>query len=140
MQSRSVQSSSPGGRWLGLTKFRVIVHRAAESGLFVLKLTPLPEPYKELGQVLLQMLTGIVREGPMIGTVQPDTPVLLLFDKQRNRYQCWELDSRIKSISLRTEKSESVELKVLNQLPLQIEFWVDTENEIEIEIELHKPE
>ena len=111
----------------------------AQVGLFLLKVIggdKIKTPYGVVPIDLAQILHNLITTQSIFSQVGANTPVLLLIDKKTNRYQCWKLNPYVQEIVLKTTNSKSVDLRVINTKPLQIELWVDTNDPVDIDIKL----
>lgn len=99
--------------------------------------------------VIVEELTGLgidheelrklVTQDTQIGEGLPpgDIATLMLVQKSTNDVRYWRLTDNVKTISLRTQQGNGLELKVLNETPLRIELWLDSEaKEIDVEVEM----
>ena len=66
-------------------------------------------------------------------------PVLTVINKRNNNFTHFTLAQNVDEIRLRTGKSESVQLLIKNKDPLEIELWVDTEDDIDLDVEFSDP-
>jgi hypothetical protein len=72
-----------------------------------------------------------------LGPEPPDKgqPVIMVINKRDQRITYFQLAANVKEVRLKTLESKEVTLVVKNQEPLRIELWVDTANDVLLDVE-----
>lgn len=119
---------------------RIAKKNAVEFAVKVLAGESIETPYGTIPVDAGLILHNLITTQSVFAEVEDDTPVLLLIDKRSNKFYCWRLHPEVGQITLASEASDAVVLKVINKKPLQIELWVDTDSPIDINVEFKESE
>lgn len=84
------------------------------------------------------LLKQIVTEQDIgIGLPPGNIATLMLVHKKTNEVRYWKLSNNVKKISLKSRDAGDVTLKVINESPLRIEMWLDSDSkEVEVTVEM----
>jgi hypothetical protein len=82
-----------------------------------------------------QLYAEIVSGEPSSTAPEKGSPVILVVNKKDNKFTYFQLTPNVKQIRLKNKDSKEVSLIVKNQEPLQIELWLDSVNDVEVDIE-----
>lgn len=122
-----------------LKKIPMKLIRKANTAAFVVELLvgdDLETPYGSVSLELDKILCDLVSGQSVFSEVKDDTPVLMLVDKQNNKFQCWKLQPFVERIEISSDESQGVKLIVVNSQPLQVELWLDSVDEVLVDIVL----
>ncbi|MDA8085394.1 MAG: hypothetical protein M0Z75_01720 [Nitrospiraceae bacterium] len=73
---------------------------------------------------LMKLITP--KDAAAAGMPPNNVPVLVLINKKTDDIKYWELTDRVKMIRIKDNNPGSIDLKILNQKPLRIELWVNS--------------
>jgi hypothetical protein len=92
----------------------------------------------ELKNVVLdakQLYNEIVNGEPAAAPPEKGQPVIVVVNKRDHRITYLQLAPNVKEIRLKTKESKEVARVVQNQDPLRIELWVDTQQDVMVDVE-----
>ncbi len=83
----------------------------------------------------------IVEGGATPGAAPGNVPSLTIVQtgKRRNLVH-YELTTRVKKITVRAKNAEEVELRVANERPYRVELWLQSDNEVTLDVEIARDE
>jgi hypothetical protein len=117
---------------------RVMVKRAPCKLKFGPLAATLEVDLSELKNLVLdtkQLYSDIVNGEPGVNPPEKGNPVIMVVNKQDNRFTYFQLTPNIKEVRLKSNDTKGVVLIVKNQEPLQIELWIDTPQEVYFDVE-----
>jgi hypothetical protein len=83
----------------------------------------------------LKAILGFAFVGEVQNGLPPgDIPVLMVVHKKTNQTQFWQLTDKVKSIRLKSENPGPIELRVVNEIPLRVELWLEADTPPDIEV------
>jgi hypothetical protein len=117
---------------------RVLIKRAPckiRFGPFAAELEVDLSEIKNLVLDAKQLYSDIVNGEPGVNPPDKGNPVIMVVNKQDNRFTYFQLTSNVKEVRLKSNDTRGVALIVKNQDPLQIELWIDSPQDVYFDVE-----
>ncbi|MBM3979686.1 MAG: hypothetical protein FJ304_05275 [Planctomycetes bacterium] len=82
-----------------------------------------------------QIYREIVDGEPSAQPPAKGVPVIMVVNKKNNKFTYFQVTPHVKEIRLRSKETQGVEMVVHNKEPLHIELWINSDKDIEVDVE-----